>query len=58
MQTARKEIFDAAALYNATAAVAESAPRIKEVEARLCALRDAYRTLSRQLRHLDSDHVE
>lgn len=31
LETARGEIFNVAALYNAAAAVAESAPRIKEV---------------------------
>jgi hypothetical protein len=55
LETARKEIFDAAAKYNNRAAVAASAPRKKDVEKRLRALRDAYADLSELLLHVDSE---
>jgi hypothetical protein len=55
LETARKEIFDAATKYNNMAAVAASAPRKKDVEKRLRALRDAYATVSKLLLHIDSE---
>jgi hypothetical protein len=55
LETARKEIFDAATKYNNMAAVAATAPRKKDVERRLRALRDAYATVSDLLYHIDSE---
>jgi hypothetical protein len=55
LETARQEISDAAIKYNNMAAVAASAPRKKEVEKRLRALRDAYGTVSKLLLHIDSE---
>jgi hypothetical protein len=51
---AGKEIYAIAQRFNALAAVAISAPRFKQIEARLLVLRDAYARLTHELNTLDS----
>jgi hypothetical protein len=53
-EAARKEICAIAERYNSLAAVANSAPRFKAVQAKLLSLRDAYARLAQQLNTLDS----
>jgi hypothetical protein len=55
LETARREIFDVATKYNNLAALASNAPRRKNVERRLRALRDAYAIVADLLFHIDSE---